>query len=90
MIVLTSTTASTFTSSGTWSISGLQSSGQHTHGGRTGGSTNDNNIIGVSDYYAYGNKTNHSHSITADGDHQHSFDGSWRPAYILSVVATYS
>ena len=88
-IILTTDMGSTFTSGGTWNITGIQASGEHDHGGRTGGPTSNSNYIGISDAYAYSVKTNHTHSISKDGEHQHEFDGSWRPAYILTVVATY-
>jgi hypothetical protein len=90
MVLATSTMASVFTSGGTWMISGLQADGAHTHGGRTGGPTNNSSKIGRSDLYAYSSTTNHTHPITSDGEHQHTIDGSWRPSYIISVVATYS
>lgn len=87
-ILTTNASGSVFTNSGAWSISGLQSDGQHNHGYRTGGPTANSSQIGISDAYAYGVRTNHTHVITSDGDHQHFFDGTWRPAYIVSVVAT--
>lgn len=90
MVLATSTFSEVFTSGGAWILTGMQASGNHNHGGRTGGPTNDSSLIGASDLYAYSSKTNHTHSITADGEHQHTVTGDWRPSYIISVVATYS
>lgn len=87
-VITTKTAASVATNSGSWIISGIQQSGSHNHGYRTGGPTSNSSNIGISDAYAYGVRTNHTHTITSDGDHQHFSDGTWRPAYIISVVAT--
>ena len=90
MVLTTSTPGDVFTSGGSWVITGMQANNGHTHGGRTGGPTNNSSLIGASDLYAYSSKTNHTHSITRDGEHQHTIDGTWRPSYIISVVATYT
>lgn len=76
--------------SDSWTITGMQSSESHDHGGST-------NIS--SSYYSIGNSDfkgdyiplyNHVHTITADGIHTHTFDGTWRPAHIKLVEAEYS
>lgn len=87
-VITTNLSGSVFTDSGSWTISGIQADGQHNHGARTGGPTANSSNIGRSDIYAYGVRTYHTHTVSSDGSHQHFHDGTWRPAYIVSVVAT--
>lgn len=91
MPITTNASGSVATSGGSWTISGMQADGDHTHGGRTAGPTSNSSSIGRSDIYAYGSGTSHTHSITRDGEHQHTFDPLlWRPAYVVVVIGTYT
>lgn len=89
-VITTSSSGSVWASGGSWTISGMQAGGSHRHGGRTGGPTANSSLIGASDLYAYSSQTNHTHSITADGEHQHTFDGTWRPAHKHFLVGVYT
>lgn len=90
IVMTTALSGSIATSGGTWDITGIQQDGEHNHGGKTGGPTDFSSLAGASDIYAYGSKTNHRHTITMDGEHQHSFTGEWRPKHTHSIVATYT
>ena len=73
---------------GSWTISGVRSTGSHNHGGNTG-TPNNSIVIGASELYANVAGSNHTHSIQSDGIHSHTFDGSWRPKYTKFLVVRY-
>lgn len=75
--------------SGSWTITGIQTADSHDHGG----------TLASSSYYSIGNSDwkgdyiplyTHVHTLTNDGVHTHSFDGTWRPAHIKLVEAEYN
>jgi hypothetical protein len=71
-----------------WTISGLQSSGKHYHGNKTGGPT-ITAAIGKSEIYGTIASTTHRHNISNDGEHFHSFDGEWRPVHTHYLPVNY-
>ena len=72
---------------GSWTISGMYSDGQHTHSSSTAS-------IGTASSSATNKVKNsslhlHRHIASADGYHDHTFDGTWRPYYKTYCVAEY-
>ncbi len=74
---------------GGWTISGMQGSGQHNHGGRTKGAQGGTILIGESDIYSYVGDDKHNHNIQNAAQHFHSFTDTWRPENIKYCVAEY-
>ena len=72
---------------GSWTITGLDSQGSHNHTTGFGyprevrGTDNLDNVY-LANY-------SHRHSIAVDGLHSHTFDGTWRPAYVKFCEAEY-
>ena len=91
MILFTSTEENidTVPSPGGWYLAGLEEAGLHNHAGRTKGPQNGTIVIGKSELYLDVGDDRHNHNITYDGQHGHSFDNTWRPAYIKYCVAEY-
>jgi hypothetical protein len=87
-VMITSAGASVGTNAGTWTISGLDSQGAHDHGGATGG-PNKGLLLGGSEPYDQCAGPSHTHSIQVDGLHTHTFDGTWRPAYVKLAEGEY-
>jgi hypothetical protein len=75
---------------GSWTITGISTTGNHNHGGYTGLPYGRTIYAGKSDREGYGGEDNHLHSMSTAGNHQHTFDGAWRPAYVNGIKATYS
>ena len=75
--------------SGSWTISGIQTSGDHNHSGET--SIEDETIkLGESDIRApFASWPSHTHTIPSDGTHIHGFNINWRPSYIKFLEATF-
>lgn len=85
-ILLTNNTSEVGKTSGSWTITGMNSAGGHNHGG-TVGSPTSNALRGTSENTAPQVSTNaHRHSISTDGAHIHTFNGTWRPYHIKMVV----
>jgi len=72
----------------TWTITGLQNSTTHYHGNKTGRPT-VNVSIGKSDFYGVAGSIAHRHNISMDGQHTHTFDGSWRPSHTNYLPVNY-
>jgi hypothetical protein len=90
MLILASNSSLVNTTGGTWTITGISTNGAHSHGGYTGLPYGSTVYAGKSDREGYGGEDNHLHSMSTAGDHQHTFDGTWRPAYTNGIIATYS
>lgn len=75
---------------GTWTIQGGLFDGLHDHNGRTGKPTDNTLTVGSSDLTYTTVTTTHTHEITADGLHTHSYGDTWRPYNAKLQVATYS
>ncbi len=90
MVLFTDTLSEVGTVPGadTWLLSGLQTSGNHYHGNKTGRPT-VTAAVGKSEIYTSGASTTHRHNISMDGDHFHSFDGSWRPTHTHYLPVNY-
>ena len=80
MVIFTDTLSEVGTVPGidTWQLSGLQTSGRHYHGNKTGRPT-ATAAVGKSELYTNAASVTHRHNISMDGEHFHSFDGSWTP-----------
>ena len=74
--------------SGSWTITGMQTADAHDHDGVLASSSKYS--VGKSDISGYIPLYNHIHTITSDGVHQHTFNGTWRPAHYKMVEAEYS
>ena len=72
----------------TWEITGLQTGGKHYHGNKTGRPTSTA-AIGKSEIYGTAASVTHRHNISMDGEHFHSFDGSWTPVHTHYLPANY-
>jgi hypothetical protein len=90
MVVLASSSSIVNTTGGTWTISGIVQNGSHSHSGRTGLPYGSTVYAGKSDISGRGAEDDHYHNMSTTGDHQHTFDGVWRPAYTNAIIATYS
>lgn len=75
-------------SSGTWTITGMDTADSHDHGGTLASTSYYR--IGKSDLKSVVPKYTHIHTLYADGVHQHTFNGTWRPAHVKLVEAEYS
>ena len=76
-------------SSDSWTITGIEEDGSHSHGGYVNASGSYLRV-GKSDYQSTIPLYNHLHSIIADGLHTHSFDGTWRPEHAKFMEVVYS
>jgi len=90
LLMLTTNTANINSTGGSWTIIGLQQSGNHNHGGKTGGPTSNIIFAGRSDISGTGGTTGHRHTISYAGYHQHTFDGTWRPKNLRMCVGVYN
>jgi len=89
-IMLTSNPNHIGTMGGSWIISGMTSSGSHIHYAPYGlGYSTVNGERTLSDIVDSVPDIEHLHSINAGGTHSHSFDGSWRPAYVSYAVGVF-
>lgn len=87
VVHVTPTSGSVGDTEGTWVITGTDEQGSH----------NDhilsvptlNNLLGGSEIYTSVGRYDHSHTIIVDGLHDHTFDGTWRPAYVNFCEAEY-
>lgn len=73
---------------GNWYISGFDDQGSHDHTGITG-LPNYATVLGASEIYTTVARDNHRHTITVDGLHNHTFNGSWRPRYKKYFIVRY-
>lgn len=75
---------------GSWTISGMNSSGSHNHFAPLGvGYASITGPRGLSDITGWFPVIEHTHNISAGGTHSHAFDGSWRPQYRLVAVGVF-
>ncbi len=83
IVSITNSSGSVGSFNGGWTITGFGAAGGHDHGGMTTApddvyvTPSDNNPDYTLDAEVV--ETYHGHSIMADGNHSHSFNGSWRP-----------
>jgi hypothetical protein len=85
-IRIVSTGSSAGAVGGTWTITGCDTQGAHTH---TTGTATQLDSIGKDDSYADTSPSTHTHTMEYDGLHTHAFDGNWRPAWVKFVAARY-
>ncbi len=76
---------------GSWVITGMNYAGSHNHftPSMLGGPTVTGNVgIGLYNYITVAGSS-HSHTFAYEGNHVHTFDGSWRPSYVKLVIGIY-
>ncbi|MHA2030690.1 MAG: hypothetical protein ACW99Q_14995 [Candidatus Kariarchaeaceae archaeon] len=81
---MTITEANTGNTSGSWTISGISSEGQHKHSMTI---SSNNVYLGKSDVSGFAAQSNHRHSMSNAGDHTHFHDGTWRFPRLFYCVA---
>ncbi len=82
LVSITNNSGSIGAKAGDWSITSVQNSQPHNHGGFTGSASSGmtgHRIIKDTGFISTAPST-HKHSIYSDGIHTHTFDGTWRPA----------
>jgi hypothetical protein len=91
LIFLTNTQSQVGVQGGSWLITGLTASGSHNHFAPTGlGPALIDGRRGLSDITAHVPLQTHTHEMYYDGNHVHSFDGSWRPQYRFIAVGVFA
>lgn len=89
MVMITNSSGSIGSYSGTWTITAMLDSESHNHTGYTKYANVVRYVKNYSDAYRVDRPVaSHRHSILADGIHSHTFDGLWRPAYIKFCEGT--
>ncbi len=86
-IMVTPTSGAAGTTDGSWIITGIDEQGSHNDHTLSGATTTV--LLGASDVYTTVGLFNHSHTLIVDGLHDHTFDGTWRPAYVKFCEAEY-
>lgn len=85
IVSITNSSGSVGSFSGGWTITGFGAAGTHDHGGYA---TYDNDWMRVTQGGLYRDDLSdyeapsyiHKHSIVSDGNHTHTFNGTWRPS----------
>jgi hypothetical protein len=89
VVLFADTEAELGTTAGSWTISGISEAAKHYHGNKTGRPTLTA-ALGKSEIKGNAASSTHRHNISKDGDHFHTFDGTWRPVHTHYVVANYT
>ena len=91
-VLITTTGSQVGGTGGSWTITGMVSNAGHDHYPQAGGMGNPTSIQrrSTSDWYTYSAKSIHTHYITVDGAHTHTFDGQWRPSYVKVGVGVHT
>lgn len=87
IILLTNTISEVSTSGGSWTIDSMENAGSHRH--ITGYPTTTISI-GKSELVGYASSSIHRHYTDYSDEHQHTFDGTWRPPTVKYCVAIYT
>lgn len=72
---------------GSWIITGLDQQGSHDD--HTLGGPTETVLLGSSRLWTQVGLFDHTHTLIVDGVHSHTFDGTWRPAYVKFCEAEY-
>lgn len=87
VVLLTDTSSETGDTGGSWTVTGINTAGSHTHTTSLGTETGNVDYVAiVSDYSA---SQAHTHDVSSDGGHIHSHSPGWRPYNIRYCVAEY-
>jgi hypothetical protein len=86
IVSITNSSGSIGSLDGSWVITGFGSEGSHDHGGYVESA----NVTVWSEWTGSITTaaTTHKHSLLSDGNHTHTFDGTWRPTNVKFCEAT--
>ena len=90
VIMLTSNVNKIGNASGSWIITGISKDGKHNHftPSALGKATPQSDMrVRTGDYYTA--HKNHLHTFSNNGNHYHTFDGSWRPSNVKLAIGVY-
>lgn len=73
---------------GSWTISGFNSAGGHDH--ELGDSTSNIKYPQSTQANFYISRSEHKHSVSYEGNHNHTHNGAWRPAYVKTCIGVRS
>ena len=90
MILITNSISSVGSESGSWTISTTNQSAHHNHYSTSGmGYPTVVGNRGTSELYATAAERSHRHTLSSNGAHQHTFQSTWRPAYVKYIMGDY-
>lgn len=90
-ILVTNSLSEIGTESGSWTLSGVDTSSTHNHFSTLGmGYPSVVGMRGTSEIYTYAGDRYHRHTMSSEGAHTHTFDSNWRPAWMKYILGEYT